>query len=302
MQSPGTPATRPFNLASVPTIVRGARGMRALVEFAPKPTSPERVVAGVVTRLDTGEVSFTCAIDGRRVEHAFGDTGAALYAIALKLCESLAQHWQTDPDATAWHPPFSGARLADLSRFSGRNASESQHLMLNRSSAIHTLLQSYDIKQIIQPKGIVERIKSVVSSDPNNKYLVPRFGRELTLGDELQSLKVDFLGTHFACYFLQISDKTRGLEANTERALARLYSLQALRKFIQKPRKSLGLLDDERPDAFELMMIGDRTSTVQRRAIYQVEAMADKGQIRALAIPTVRDAADHVASKERRVA
>ena len=299
MQSPGTPATRPFNLASVPTIVRGARGMRALVDFAPKPTSPERVVAGVVTRLDTGEVSFTCAIDGRRVEHAFGDTGAALYAIALKLCESLAQHWQTHPDATAWHPPFSGAKLADLSRFSGRNAAEAQHLMLNRSSAMHTLLQSYEIPQATRATGIVERVRSAVSKDPNIKYLTKRFSRELPLGNQALPLKVDFLGQHFACYFLQISERTKGMEMNVDRAFGKLYELQALRKFIKKPKKAMGLLEDERPEAFELLMVGDRNNVIQRRAMYQVEALADKGQVMARVVPSVHAAAEHLAQKER---
>lgn len=278
------------------------QGLRAVIDFAPKPTSPERLCAGVVTLTETGEVDFSCAIDARKAEHAFGEAGAALQSIALALCNSLVQHWQAGKPAETWVPPFDQARLALLDPFSARNVADAHLSILGRTSSMHTLLGGYEIKQTIQPKGIVERVKSVVSRDPNNKYLARRFGRELTLGSESQSLKVDFLGTHFACYFLQLTDKTRGLEVTTERALARLYSLQALRKFIQKPRKSLGLLDDERPEAFELMMIGDRSNAVQRRAIYQVEAMADKGQIRALAIPNVRDAAEHVASKERRVA
>jgi len=273
--------------------------MRALLDFSPKPTSPERVVAGVVTRLDTGEVSFTCAVDQRKAEHAFGEAGCALYAIALKLCESLAEHWMRNPHADTWSPPFGSARLADLSRFSGRNATEAQHLMLSRNSAMHTLMQGYEIQQVNRVTGIVQRVRSEVRKDPNTQHLAKRFSRELSLGDQAQPLKVDFLGQHFACYFLQITESARGLEATSERAFARLYELQALRKFIKKPRKSLGLLDDERPQEFELMMVGDRNNAVQRRAIYQVEALADKGEVVARAVPSVAAAAQHVAQKER---
>jgi hypothetical protein len=276
--------------------------MRALVDFAPKPTSPERVIAGVVTRLDTGEVSFTCAVDRRRVEHAFGDAGATFFAIAMTLCESLAQHWQTNPDAKTWCPPFSGATLADLSRFSGRNATESQHLMLNRSSAMHTLLQSYEIPQASRATGIVERVKSAVSKDPNSQYLAKRFSREIPLGKQALPLKVDFLGQHFACYFLQISERAKGLEMNVDRAFGKLYELQALRKFVKKPRKAMGLLEDERPEAFELVMVGDRNNVVQRRAMYQVEALADKGEVIARVVPSVHAAAEHLAQKERMAA
>lgn len=273
--------------------------MRAVIDFAPKPTSSERLVAGVVTRLDSGDVSYTCAIDERRMEHAFGSAGATFYNIAQQLCESLAQHWQHHADAKAWQPPFSNASLADLSRFSAGTAKEGQSSMLGRTSAWHTLLQSYDIAQAVQPQGIVARVKSAISKDPNSKYLAKRFGRELSLGDQAQPLKVDFLGQNLACYFLQITQSTRGLDGNADRAFARLYELQALRKFIKKPPKVLGLLPEERPDTFELMMIGDRSNAVQRRAIYQVEALADKGHVIARAVPNVQAAAEQVADKER---
>jgi hypothetical protein len=67
-------------------------------------------------------------------------------------------------------------------------------------------------------------------------------------------------------------------------------------------KKTLGLLDDEKPDTFELMMIGDRNDSIQRRAIYQVEALADKKEVIARAVPSVLAAAEHLATKERLVA
>ena len=302
MQPTRIPTARAYSLDDVPKVVRGARGMRAVIDFAPKPTSTERLVAGVVTRLDNSHVSYTCAIDQQRIRHAFGESGATFYAIAQQLCESLADYWKHNPDAAAWQPPFSNASLADLSRFSAATATEGQLSMLGRTSAWHTLLQSYEMPQTGQPQGVVARVKSAISKDPNNKYLARRFGRELSLGDQAQPLKVDFLGQNLACYFLQITQSARGLDGNADRAFARLYELQALRKFVKKPRKSLGLLDDERPESFELMMVGNRNDSIQRRAIYQVEALADKGQVIARAVPTVAAAAEHLADKERMAA
>ena len=280
----------------------GVKGQRAVVDFSPKPTSSERLVAGVVTRLDDGGVSYTCAIDKRKAEHAFGQDGALFYNVAFTLCESLASHWRTLPDANAWAPPFAGARMADLSRCNGRTATDVQHLMLQRVSAMYTLMQAYQMATTVRETGIVEKVRNAIRRDRNSEHLVKRFSRELHLGDEAQSLKVDFLGQHYACYFLQITHSARGLEANTERAFGKLYELAALQRFIKKPRKSLGLLDDERPDKFELVMVGQRTDAVQRRAIYQVEALADKGQVIARTLASASAAAEHLANFERQAA
>lgn len=298
MQTTGTPPTRPFNLDTIPAL-RGVAGMRAVVDFAPKHTSTERLIAGVVTRLDTGEVSFTCAIDQRKMEHAFGPDGATFYTIANKLCESLAQHWQAHEDAQSWKPPFTGATLADLRRFSGRTATESQRTMLERTSALHTLLNAYEITAQKRMTGIVEKVRSAVSKDTNSKHLTKRFNRELALGDSAGPMRVDFLGQHYACYFLQITRSARGLDVNTDRAFGKLYELQALQRFVKKPKKSLGLLEDERPTQFELVMVGDRNDAIQRRAIYQVEALADKRSTVVKTLKSANEAAGHVSDRER---
>lgn len=285
-----------------PPVIGRTSGLRAVIDFAPKPTSNERLCAGVVTRTEDGTVSFACAIDPRKAEHAFGDAGAALYAIAHTLCTSLTEHWQTQEDIASWVPPFERAQIADYTRFSGRTVAEAHTSILNRTSTMHTLLATYEIVQDVRLKGIVERVKTAIARDINNKHMAKRFNRYLPLGDKAQPMKVDFLGQNFACYFLQITHSARGLESNADRAFARLYELQALRMFIKKPKKSLGLLDDEKPDTFELMMVGDRNDSIQRRAIYQVEALADKKEVIARAVPTVLAAAEHLATKERLVA
>lgn len=302
MPTLGASPVRTFNLNDIPSVTWGARGMRAVVDFVPKPTSTERLIAGVVTRLDSGEVSLTCAIDQRKAEHAFGQDGAAFFAIAQNLCQSLAAHWRGNADTTQWQPPFESARIADLSRFSARSETEAQQMMLERTSALHTLLQGYKIVQAPRATGIVERVRSAVRRDRNAEHLAKRFNRELDLGKDAQPMRVDFLGQQYACYFLQLTRSTRGLEANTMGAFGKLYELQALQRFVKKPRKSLGLLDDERPKQFELVMVGERSDAVQRRAIYQVEALADKGQIIARTLASASAAAEHVADRERQAA
>ncbi len=253
----------------------------------------------MVVRTEDGTVSAQCAVDARKAEHAFDHAGLALHEVARHLCESLAQHWAAQPDANTWAPPFWGARLASLTRFSAASAQEGMDLMLNRTSTLHTLLGAYQIKTISTQTGIVEKVRAAVKRDANATHLAKRFNRELILNGEAQPLRVDFLGQHYACYFLQITQSARGLDASTDRAYGKLFELQALKRLVKKPRKSLGLLDEERPEVFELVMVGNRADPVQRRAIYQVEALADKGQVLARTEPSAKAAAERLFQQER---
>lgn len=298
MQPPGTSTTA---IASVGT-ARRLSGWRAVIEFTPKPTSHERLCAGVVIKKDTGEVSYQVAIDGRKMEHAFGKAGFALHDVAEQLCLSLTEHWAANADATQWAPPFVNARLERLERFSAKDSNEALERMLNRTSSLHTLLSAYEIQQQQRPAGIVERVRTAVKRDVNARHLTNRFNRVLDIGQEAQPLRVDFLGQRFACYFLQITHSARGIETSSDRAFGRLYELQALKRMVKKPRKRLGLLEDERPEVFELMMVGDRGDSIQRRVINQVEALADSNQVIARIVPSVNEAAERVADQERKAA
>lgn len=122
------------------------------------------------------------------------------------------------------------------------------------------------------------------------------------MGKAAETLRVDFLGQNFACYFLQLAQSARGLDASTERAFGRLYELQAWRKFVRKPKKSLGLPDDKRPTQFELVMVGQSRDPVQRRAINIITALADHDDIRARPLPSAQAAAEHVMHMERQAA
>lgn len=174
--------------------------------------------------------------------------------------------------------------------------------MLHRSSTMHTLLNAYVIAQQQRNQGIVGRVKSAIQRDNNAKHLAKRFNKKLTLGGETHPLQVDFLGQHYACYFLQVTSNVRGLEGNTERAYGKLFELSALKRILKKPSKKIGLLDDERPEFFELLMVGDRSNPIQKRAINQVLALADGQNIVARTEPNPIAAAERVYSKERKVA
>lgn len=300
MPTPRTPPIGPDALAAVDAM--RLQGWRAVVDFAPKPTSSERLCAGVVTRTLVGEVAFSCALDARKMAHAFGPAGEALHDVAHKLCKSLADFWAGNEHAELWKPPFNGARLASLDRFSAKDVAEATERMFNRTSTLHTLLSAYEMQQKPSQRGIVERVRSAVQRDVNSRHLAKRFGRELILNGEAQPFKVDFLGQRYACYFLQLTQNAKGIEGNIERAYGKLYELQALRRLVKKPKKSLGLLDEERPNVFELLMVGDLSNVVQRRAIYQMEALADKSEIVAKVEASVGKAAERVYEQERQAA
>lgn len=273
--------------------------MRATLYFSPKPASRERICAGVVTRLSSGEVSFTCAVDLVKARHAFGDAGLGIHAAAQGLCQAFAEHWSAAEDVLGWTPPFESAELGELAPFSASSAETAQEQMLSRVSSLHTLFKRYEMPANQRLPGIVRRVRTAVKSDRNAQHLLPRFSREIQVGPEAGTLSVDFLGQHFACYFVQLSRSERGVEATTDRAFTRLYELSALRRFVRKPKKSMGLLDDERPTQFELLLVASETDPVQRRAIRKVEALADKDEIRLRTIPGAQEAANHVAAMER---
>lgn len=249
-----------------------------------------------------GVVDFRCTVDARKMEHAFGSAGIALSDVAMKLCKSLAGYWTQHRHPEGWKPPFNNANISSVDEFSGRSTDEAMVLYLNRTSTLHTLLNNYEIAKQNNPRSIVERVRQAVRKDVNAKHLAPRFNKYLTVAGDAQPLKVDFLGQRFACYFLQLTRSDRSLEVNTERAFGKLYELQALSSLVKEPPATLGLLDDERPSVFELLMVGSRTDPVQRRAIYQIEALADKKEVIARVESSANAAAERVAHQERQAA
>lgn len=293
-----TPAP-PASLVVQPPAPGRVAGLRAVVMFKPQPGSREQLCAGVVTRLTTGEVAAVCAIDSKKAAHLFGEAGQGLYFAAQALCQSLLEHWRAQPDASQWVPPFEGASLAEVHAFSARDADTGARQMLERGSTLHTLLAQYQVSQAEWGRGIVARVKAAIKRDVNTRHLHERFNRDIHVGEEAGRLRVDFLGQNFACYFLQVTQSARSADTTVERAFGKLYELAALQRFVKKPRRSLGLLDDERPERFALVMVGEHSDPVQRRVINLVTTIADRDAIRALPVPNVDAAAAHVVEMER---
>lgn len=289
----------PGNAALAVNAIDGVLGQRAVITFAPKPASPETLCAGVVVRTDSGDVAWRTAIDPAPAQFAFGAPGAMLADIAQHLCQSLAAHWAATPSAGEWKPPFHAASLADVHRFSARNVDEALTLLLGRASSLHTLLAQVKLAPQRNSRTLVEQVRRAMAQDPNARHLAPRFNRELMVGGGAQPLRVDFLGQHYACNLLQITRNARLLDVSIERAYGKLYELQALRQWVKKPPRQLGLLDEERPRRFELIMVADRGDQVHRRALAQIEALADQNEVRAEVRPHASAAAVRVAEQER---
>jgi len=254
-----------------------------------------------VVRLHDGQVHWRAAIDERKAEHAFGAQGVALYAIAQQLCQALAAHWALGT-REEWRPPFEDATLAQVDEFTARDVESALDFALRSQSSLYTLLSEYEIPVQARPAGIVRRVQQLVRRQQTHRHLEKRFGRELDIGRNAGVLRVDFLGQNYACYFMQLTESERGVEGNTERALAKLYELQALRRFVQGRPKSFGLLDEERPSAFELIAVGDKNHAAQRQALARITLLADKGEVRTRPMHDVQAAAEHVINMERKAA
>jgi hypothetical protein len=141
-----------------------------------------------------------------------------------------------------------------------------------------------------------------VKSNPRTEYLIPRFNRPINVVDNVQPFRVDFLGQNLACYFMQLTESQRGVEGSAERAFGKLYELQALRRFVGQRPQHIGLLPEERPSAFELVLVGDHRHPVRRQVLAQIEALADQRDVRMRPVMDVSAAAAHVASAEQKSA
>lgn len=217
------------------------------------------------------------------------------------LCRSLADHWLHRP-SDPWTPPFENAKLAHEDRFTAQSVEAAAAFLLQEQSALHQLLAMYEIPTQQRASNIVRRVRQAVRVNPRTLHLVPRFNRALFITDKAQPLRVDFLGQNLACYFMQLTETQRGIEGSTERAFGKLYELQALRRFVSHRPKALGLLPEERPGAFELVLVGDHRHPVRRQVLAQLEALADKREVVMRQVSDVDAAAHHVARAERKSA
>lgn len=283
--------------AAIDTDLARAKGERAVILFTPQVLSRERITAGVVVRLESGECAMRVAIPQREVEHAFGNVGIELYSVAHHLCQSLYEHVQAGHKFKSWTPPFAGAELGKVGEAEARDITSLLTLGLAHNSMLNTLLSNYEIPAANGNNSVVEKVRRAIKQNRKTEHLGPRFNQHVALGTEAVPMKVEFLGANYVAYFMQIPKTERGLEASTGRAHGKLFELQSLRRhFTDKP--FFTPFTDERPNQFELLVVGDKSDPVQRRAWLQIETLADANEMITRLIPDTDTAANEVAKRE----
>lgn len=255
----------------------------------------------MVIQTRDGATAFRAALDVHKAEHAFGHAGASLAAVAARLCSSLADHWAAQPESP-WVPPFEGATIARQSEFTASDEASAMDFALQQHSNLHVLLAGQEAAPQTRPHSIVRRVRTAVRREPRTQHLAPRFEREIDLGAAAGKLRVDFLGQHYACFFINLTHTERGVDASTERAFSKLFELQAVQRFVQSRPRAIGLLDDERPDRYELLAVGDLSGHAERRALSRIEAVADDREVRVRQLHDVGAAVGHLSGMEMRAA
>lgn len=274
------------------------RGVRAAIFFQPQLLSKERICAGVVLRLDDGRTAGRVAIQAQEAAHAFGVSGVEIHAIANHLCVSLVQFLQSGGDFESWLPPFEHASIEKLGRVEGALLESLLDSQTAQNSTLFTLLRSYEIPAVKQTDGIVRKVKRVVQQSKSH-HLADRFQRELPVKADALPLKVEFLGAHYACYFLQISQSPRGIEESARRAHGKLFELQSVRSHFATPTTVDAF--DEVPSRFELLVVGDKQNPLQRSAWLQIESLADSSELQTRLLDTPAAAANAVTRYEHMV-
>ncbi len=245
-----------------------------------------------------GETVYRSAVNTATAERLFGAAGAALADVTQFLCESLAAHWNSGAESE-WIPPFRHAHLSNVSPFSAANAEAALSHALSMHSTLHQLFAEAQAEAAPRQRSLVEQVKQHIRRSVRTKHLSQRFGRYLTLGDRAAPLRVDFLGRQAVCYFLQVTQSDRMLDTNLTQAYGKLFELAALRRFVSNQPTTLGLLANERPRHFELILVGDPQNPVRRSALAQIEAIADNQKVLSRTIPTAAAAAERVVQLER---
>lgn len=255
-----------------------------------------------MVRTDDGSVNWRSAIDPERAISVFGEAGRALADIAGHLCESLAQAW-TQGRPKDWIPPFNGARIAARSPFSAQSVDSELTRTLSLYSALHKLLAAARTSGTRDSRGLVRLVQGIVRARTDAGPLARRFSRQLLIGQQALPLRVDFLGQHYVCYMMRITQSPSAAEIAAERAIGRVQELHMIRRHVARQGDGmLGLFDGERPDHFEFLMVGDRQHPIQGPVMGRIDWAADRREVTVRAMDSPEAAARHIVDMERRAA
>lgn len=270
------------------------RGQRAIIAFQPRNTSFESLCAGVVLKLDSGEVSFRSALDGRKLYSAFREVGAALADIAQVLLSSAAEHWRANAELSNWVPPFPGASVPVVTRFSAMDIDSGMAHALNSHSTLHVLLGNLLVKER-SASSLVRRVAGHWRGQSSEKLLARYVERTVDFGDEHGSMKIDFWGQHYGCFFSSLSDTAPNSAMLVERAIGRIVQLQTLKEMSQAPQQTIGLFGELRPQRHELVVVGGGRAP---KSLWQVDRFADKLELQIRNAASPAEAAEMVADRE----
>ena len=274
------------------------RGQRATIAFQPRNTSFETLCAGVVLKQDNGDVCYRSAIDGRKMRGLFHDAGASLADIAEVLLASAAQHWRTHPDLSKWAAPFPGAGAAAVTRFSAMDVESGLAHALNSSSTLHVLLDGVATKEN-RTAALVRRVAVHWRGNQSRMTLGRFIERTVDFGAEHGSMKIDFWGEHYGCFFSSLSDTASTGASMVERAVGRIVQLQILREMAQAPQQTIGLFEELRPQKHELIVVGGNSAP---KSLWQVDRFADRLELSIRTAATAGEAAEMVADEELKAA
>jgi hypothetical protein len=279
---------------------RRAIGQRAIIYFSPQILSKEKIVAGAVVRLETGECFARVAISEKHIVHAFNSAGEELYAIAKHLCDSLLEHVQAGKAFKDWIAPFAGAEIGKIAKAEAATMSNLLDTGLRQNAMFYTLLEHVKLSEQ-KADSIVINIKKIITDNKQTEHLSKRFHHELILKEDTRPLKVEFLGANFACYFIKLSPTIAGLNHSVPRAHGKLFELKSVKNHFSSPQNH-NIFPEEQPHHFELLVVGERKYVEHRQAYDQIEYLADQQSMRVRPFDNAAQAAQHLFNQERQVA
>ena len=277
-----------------PTFVFPVQGQRALISFRPRNTSFENLCAGVIVKQDNGDVTFRSAFDDRKMRSAFRDAGQSLADIAHALCVDAASYWRDHDTLDGWAPPFPGVAVQGLTRFSAMSVGSALDYAMDANSSLSLLLNNLSLKDT-SSTTLLKRVAAHWRQQDTRKSLTRFMERTVDFGSGHGSMKIDFWGEHYGCYFTGLSDKARNGAIMVERAIGRIVQLKTLRDMADMPQQTIGLFAELRPQRHELILIGGKTAP---KSLWQTERFADKLELPIRVASAAEEAAEMVADQE----
>lgn len=273
------------------------RGQRAVVFFQPSNTSSESLCAGVVLKLDNGDVIYQPAVDRTRLGLHNKAAIDSLADITNVICRSARDHWSSSESFDDWLPPFPGVKVQSVTRFSSRKISSAFAYALRVNSSLALLTHSTETQE--RPEPIIQRIRSTWRGHQRNASLTRYLSKSVEFGHGHGAMTIDFWGQHYGCYFAKLSDSLKHGPTSITKALGRMAQLQKLREMANAPTSQIGLFAELRPKQHELIVVDSYSAP---KALWQAEQFADQFELRIRTLGSTQEAAEFVADAELKAA